>query len=342
MATFNPGGLIFHQHMCTSHAHAHHAFSYTAHASIGDAKLTDDSPKSASVWENPDSLDPKGYPRMLKALAGRAAIVTGASRGLGEHIARALSRMGMNLALVARSGDALDRLAGELSRADAQAIAIRADLADLAQLDALVSRAQAALGSIDVLINNAGIDGIRCFPDESDAETELMLRVDLLSPMLLARKILPAMLAQGTGHIVNIASLAGKTSSPYAVSYATAKAGLIAFTHGLRAELRGTGVSASVISPGFVTGEGMFAKQERAYGVRVSRLVGTTSPERVAEAVLSALRSDTPEIVVNPGPIRLMQAFNQVAPDTMSRIQDRLGVSEMLRSIAVAERAKTG
>jgi short-subunit dehydrogenase len=277
---------------------------------------------------------------MTKALTGLSAVVTGASRGLGEHIARALSRAGMKLVLVARSGDALDRLAADLSHSGAVAVAIRADLADLPGLDALVARAHAELGSIDVLVNNAGIDGIRCYPAETDEETEHMLRVDLLSPMLLARKVLPAMLARGAGHIVNIASLAGKTSTPYAVSYATAKAGLIAFTHSLRAELRGTGVSASVISPGFVTGEGMFAKQERAHGVRVSPLVGTTRPERVAQAVLSALRSDTPEIVVNPGPIRLMQAFNQVAPDTMSRIQDRLGVSGMLRTIAVAERPK--
>jgi short-subunit dehydrogenase len=278
---------------------------------------------------------------MMKTLAGRSAIVTGASRGLGEHIARALSRNGMKLVLVARSGDALERLAAELSHDGAKATAIRADLADLAGLDSLVARAHAAMGSVDVLINNAGVDGIRCYPEESDAETEHMLRVDLLSPMLLARKVLPAMLAEGSGHIVNIASLAGKTSPPYTVSYATAKAGLIAFSHGLRAELRGTGVSASVISPGFVTGEGMFAKQERAHGVRVSRVLGTTSPERVAQAVLSALRSDTAEIAVNPGPIRLMQAFNQVAPDMMSWIQDCLGVSEMLRRIAVAERPKT-
>jgi short-subunit dehydrogenase len=279
---------------------------------------------------------------MTNALEGRTAIVTGASRGIGEHIARALSRNGMQLALVARSADALERLAAELSREGAKAIPICADLGVLDGLEQLVARAHAALGSLDVLVNNAGIDGIRDYLDESDAQTEEMLRLNLLSPMLLTRKVLPRMLAQRTGHIVNIASMAGKISPPHMVSYASAKAGIIAFTHGLRAELRGTGVSASVVSPGFVTGEGMFAKQERAYGVKVSPLVGTTSPDEVARAVLSALRTDSAEIAVSPGPVRMMQAFNQVAPDAMSRMQDRLGVSEMLRVIAVAERPKAG
>lgn len=136
---------------------------------------------------------------MMNTLEARSAIVTGASRGLGEHIARTLSGAGMKLALVARSQDALESLAEELSRSGAKAIALPADLADFAQLDTLVARARAELGTLDVLINNAGIDGIRCYPEESDAETEQMLRVNLLSPMLLARKVLPTMLSQGLG-----------------------------------------------------------------------------------------------------------------------------------------------
>jgi NADP-dependent 3-hydroxy acid dehydrogenase YdfG len=245
------------------------------------------------------------------------------------------------LALVTRSGDALERLAAELSREGDKTFAIRADLADFAGLDLLVASAHAALGSIDVLINNAGIDGIRSYPDESDAQTEEMLRVDLLSPMLLTRRVLPAMLAQGAGQIVNIASLAGKISPPHMVSYSIAKAGLIAFTHGLRADLRDGRKRVCRI-----TGLRHRRRHIRQTGTRVRCSCLAAGRHRQSRAsgaaVLSALRTDTAEFAVSPGPVRMMQAFNQVAPDTMSRMQDLLGVSEMLRSIAVAERPKAG
>ncbi len=274
----------------------------------------------------------------MKELRGRTAIVTGASRGIGVHIARALSRAGVNLALVARTGEAIDRLAGELREAGVRAVALAADLSALEQLDALVLRAKQQLGAIDILVNNAGMDGIRFFLGESDAQTEQMVRLDLLSPMLLTRKLLPDMVSRKSGHVVNISSLAGKTAAPFSVTYSAAKGGLVAFTHGLRGELGGSGVSASVVCPGFVSGEGMFAKQEKAHGVRVSRFLGTSTPEDVAGAVLRALREDRAEIVVNPGPARLIQAINQLAPDTVACIQDRMGVNGMMRTLALAER----
>jgi short-subunit dehydrogenase len=278
----------------------------------------------------------------MKDLKGRTAIVTGASRGIGVHIARSLSGAGMNMALVARSAQAIEQLARELSQVGTRVVAIAADLTDLRALEPLVDRAQAELGAIDVLINNAGIDGICFYPEETDAQTERMLRLDLLSPMLLTRKCLPAMLARKTGHIVNIASLAGKSSTPYNVSYSAAKAGLIGFTHSLRAELRGSGVSASVVCPGFIAGEGMFAVRERAHGVHVSRLLGTSSPEQVAEAVLQVLREDRVEVIVNPGPIRFIQALNQLAPATVAWVQARLlGVDGMLHTLALADRSQS-
>jgi short-subunit dehydrogenase len=273
----------------------------------------------------------------MKELKGRCAIVTGASRGIGVHIARALSAQGMRVALVARSAEPIERLASELSVAGTPAVAIAADLAQLSELDRVLARAEAELGAIDVLVNNAGIDAYRFYSSESDAQTEQMLRLDLLCPMLLTRKLLPKWLARGTGHVVNIASLAGKTSTPCCVSYATAKAGLIAFTHNLRAELQGTGVSASVISPGFISDEGAFAVRKRAQAVQVSRVLGESSARAVATAVLSALRADRAEIVVNPGPMRLMQAFNQLAPEAMLWFQERIGVNGMLRTLARAE-----
>jgi short-subunit dehydrogenase len=266
-------------------------------------------------------------------------MVTGASRGIGLHIARVLADQGMHLALVARDRSAIEHLAAELTlRTGARTAALVCDLSDSSRLDGMIEAAEAKLGAIDVLINNAGIDRYRFYPEESDFETEQMLRVNLLCPMLLTRKLLPKMIACKSGHVINMASIAGKASTPYGVSYASAKGGLIAFTHSIRAELRGTGVSASVISPGIVTAEGMFAKHERAHGVRVNRLVGTSSAERVARAVLQALHHDPAEIVVDPRPVRLMQVLQQFAPDVVSWLQERSGVNGMLRMLAVHNR----
>jgi short-subunit dehydrogenase len=273
----------------------------------------------------------------MTELKCRTAVVTGASRGIGVHIARLLARHGVKLALVARSEDTLRALAAELSQAGAQAVAIPADLSDLNGLDSVLDRAQTELGPIDLLVNNAGIEGVRSYLSESDADTETMLRLNLLSPMLLTRKAVSRMVPRKTGHVVNIGSLAGKNSTPYCVSYAAAKAGLIAFTHCVRAELLGSGVSASVITPGFVSEEGMFAEKAAPRGIRVSPMLGTSRPEQVAQAVLAAYRDDRAEIVVNPGPILLMQAINQIAPSAIAWLQNRIGVNGMLRTMALGD-----
>ena len=279
----------------------------------------------------------------LGALRGCNAILTGASRGLGVYIARELAAAGVNLALVARSHDAVAELARELASTGVKTAAIGADLTDREKLDAVRTEAEAALGPIDILVNNAGIDGIRVYADEPDAQTEHLLQLNLTAPMLLTRKVLPGMLARKRGHVVNIASLAGKTSTPFSVSYSASKAGLVGFSLSLRAELHGSGVSASVICPGFVTGEGMWAKQEAAHGVRVAALLGTSRPEQIARAVMTALRDDRAEMAVNPGPIRVIQALHQLSPDFVSWFQERmLGLRGMLRTLALAESAERG
>jgi short-subunit dehydrogenase len=165
-----------------------------------------------------------------------------------------------------------------------------------------------------------------------------MIRLDLLSPMLLTRKMVTRMLANGSGHVVNVASLAGKVGTAYMVSYATAKAGLIAFTHALRAELRDTGVRASVIVPGIVAGEGMFGRRQASHALRVSRMLGTSRPEQVAAAVLAALLTEKAEIAVSPAPVRLLSALQQLSPDAVDWLQRKSGVPQMLRGLAEAER----
>jgi short-subunit dehydrogenase len=122
------------------------------------------------------------------------------------------------------------------------------------------------------------------------------------------------MVGRGRGHIVNVASIAGKAGPPYAEAYAASKAGLIAFAQSLRASYEGTGVSASAICPGFVAGEGMFADRQRETQVKLPRLLSTTTPERVAHAVVRAVVDDLPEVLVTQQPIRLLAAATQLFP----------------------------
>lgn len=270
----------------------------------------------------------------METLRGRNALLTGASRGIGVHIARALAAEGVNLALVARSREPIERLAGELAGRGIQATALACDL-ESADSARLVADVEQRLGTLDILVNNAALDLVGAYVTQDDASLERVLRLDLLQPMQLARAALPGMLARRCGHIVNIASLAGKNAAPYNVSYGAAKGGLIAFSHSLRAELHDSGVGVSVVCPGFIAEEGMFADMSRPHGVKVSPLIGTSRPEQVARAVVRAIAKDRAEILVNPGPIRLVQVFNQLAPDVMARIQDRMGVARIFRTMSL-------
>jgi short-subunit dehydrogenase len=199
-------------------------------------------------------------------LSGSNALLTGAAGGLGRHIARALAARGVRLALSGRQAAPLDELCGELRRRGARAEPVLADLSDLAQAAVLVEQAEAAIGPIDLLVSNAGLELPAAYPAFTDDELAAITRVNLVAPMVLARHALPGMLARERGHIVTVSSLAGRGGNAYNVLYATTKAGLVGFTRSLRAELDGTPVGAGVICPGFIAGDGMYARM-RELGV---------------------------------------------------------------------------
>ena len=270
----------------------------------------------------------------MNKLRGRNAIITGASRGIGQHIARALATEGCNLALAARTVEPIELLIGELAPMGVRCVPIKADVGTAAGRETLLARATQELGPIDVLVNNAALEVNRDYCGFSPADIEEMIQVDLIAPMLLTRATLPSMLERRTGHVINIASLAGKSATPYNTPYSAAKGGLILFTHSLRAELRGTGVSCSVVVPGFISETGMFANKN----VDVPVLVGASPPEKVARAVVRSLKKDTLETIVAPGPLRLLQAFNQMYPETFTWIITRVGAMEPFKKIASSTR----
>ena len=271
----------------------------------------------------------------MQQIAGKVAIVTGASRGLGPIIARALARRGMDLALAARSADELQQVADSIAKLGVRTLAITADVTTESGRDAIVERTMAELGPIAVLVNNAGIENTAAYDEQDPAEIARIVEVNLVAPMLLSRAVLPSMLARGEGHIVNMASLAGKAGLAYDIAYSSSKGGLIQFTEGLRAEYHGRGVSASVICPGFVEDVGMYANFSAATGATAPRMAGTSPPSKVVSAVVRAIRRDVPEIIVNPGPMQLVFSFAELSPGAFERVFRAVGgTHDMFRRAA--------
>jgi short-subunit dehydrogenase len=174
--------------------------------------------------------------------------ITGASVGIGEALAREWAGAGAKLTLVARRRELLDRLAGELG--GTQTFVAGADLADPARSLEWIAPAEAALGPIDVLVNNAGVQYVEPFDAVSPERGERLLALDLLTPLRLMHAVVPAMLARRGGHIVNIASMAAFGFLPGMVHYDAAKAGLAGASETLRSELRKSGVNVLTVYPG--------------------------------------------------------------------------------------------
>ncbi|MEX2108448.1 MAG: SDR family NAD(P)-dependent oxidoreductase [Solirubrobacterales bacterium] len=243
-------------------------------------------------------------------LSGRTALLTGATGGLGRAIAEALASRGASILLSARKADALEALAAELPGEGHRVLV--ADLAEPGAAEKLAAEA----GDIDVLVANAGLPGAGRLTDFTPEEMQRALRVNLESPMLMARALFPAMVERGSGHLVFVASLAGKAPSPRSSIYNATKFGLRGFALGLRTDLASKGIGVSLVSPGFIREAGMFADA----GVKPPPGLGTATPEDVGQAVVKAIESDRVEVVVAPLQTRFLSHLGLANPRLAVRI----------------------
>lgn len=247
-------------------------------------------------------------------LAGCTALVTGASAGIGLAVARHLSSAKANLVIAARHPDALEMAAGPLRAAGVKVLAVPADVGLRVDLENLVDRTLREFGTIDVLVNNAGIEAFCHYEDLPLERIDETISVNLASALLLTRLVVPHMLKARRGHVVNMSSTAGKFGPAFGGLYGATKAGLISFTQGFRAEYRGRGLSASVICPGFTDEGGIYDRMKAHSGRRSPALVGSTTADRVARAVVHAIEKDIPEIIVNWPPLRPLMVLTQMFP----------------------------
>ena len=269
----------------------------------------------------------------MKELRGTTAVLTGASRGIGVHIARALAKQGVNLSLAARSEAELDDVRKEMSALGVRAIATRCDVTNADDRAALLDRTETDLGVPDILINNAGIEVVARFESASEDDLLRTLDVNLLASLMLTRAVVPGMLERRRGHVVNIASGAGKVGVPYGVAYATSKHGMVGMTHSLRCEYHGSPVGFSVVCPGFVSDTGMYARWEDN-GVTAPKIAGRSSPEKVADVVVSCIRKNRAEVVVNTPPVRPLIVLSNIAPGITPSLMKLFGYTGVFRRVA--------
>ena len=261
-------------------------------------------------------------------LRGRIGILTGASRGLGVELARALAGKGVHLALAARGEEGLRRTAADLERFGVRTIAVPTDVTQTADLERLAARTTDELGPPDLLVNNAGIETIAPFATFDMDRIDAIVTTNLTAAAKLTRLVIPGMIERRRGHVLNVSSASGKSGIPYYSVYGATKHGLVGFSWSLRTELAPHGVGVSVICPGFVSDTGMYA--DRSNNAKPPRSLATVTPQDVAAAALRAIEKNKAEIVVARGMTKIADVFYALSPQLSMSVAKRMGVDSFL------------
>jgi 3-oxoacyl-[acyl-carrier protein] reductase len=232
------------------------------------------------------------------ALNGQVALITGSSRGIGLAIARRLGRMGARVSLCARKKADLESAAADLRAAGIEVQPVPADVTRADEVSRLVGETQRSLGPIDILVNNAGIGIFGPFYHQTDADWNSVLDTNLKSVFLTSRAVAPEMIRRKSGHIINISSLAGKSTFANGAIYCASKWGLLGLTGCMAEDLRAHGIRVSAICPGSVATE--FSPHA---GKDPSRML---QPDDVAHAV-AALVTQSPGSFISEVQIRPTQ-----------------------------------
>ena len=252
----------------------------------------------------------------LRSLAGQVAAVTGGGRGIGRAIAAALVAEGARVAIGDVDAETASATAAELGP---DVLALPLDVTDRRGFTAFLGEVEGRLGPLDVLVNNAGIMSLGPFEDEPDAIAIRQLEINLHGVLHGTKEAVRRMRPRGRGHIVNIASSAGKSGFAGGATYCATKHAVVGLSEAVRAELRGTGVEISVVMPGVV-------RTELAAGLGEARGVKTVTPEQVADEVVRALKVPRFDVYVprSIGPI--------VAVMSLLPRRAREGVTRLLRA----------
>ena len=263
-------------------------------------------------------------------LAGRTALITGGSRGLGLVIAREFASRGARVALCARDADELARARDDLAGRGADVAAFICDVTDPDQVERTVAEVLAHFGRIDVLVNNAGVIQVGPFEETTREDFDEAMRTHFWGPLYATQAVLPSMRARGEGRIVNISSIGGMVSAPHLVPYSASKFALVGLSEGLRAELLKDGVYVTTVAPGLMrtgsihraTFKGQHEKEFAWFAIGDSIPGLSMSAEAAAYKIVEAARHGDAEAVLSI-PAKLMAAAHHLSPGLFA---DAMGV----------------
>jgi short-subunit dehydrogenase len=230
---------------------------------------------------------------MNKRFSGKTIIITGASAGVGAACARAFAAQKANLVLVARGQQGLDIIEKELS-AQTKVVTVAMDVSNVEQCLALLVKAEEEFGTVDVLVNNAGMHSRGDLETVDPADVGAMVDINIRAPLVLSCAAIPYLRRAGGGGIVMVGSLAGMAPLQGAATYSGTKAGLRAFAYALADEMRGTGIHVGVVSPGPIDTGFIMDEIDKVEDIVFSQPM--SSPGDVADAVLSLAVGDKLEI----------------------------------------------
>ena len=227
---------------------------------------------------------------MHASIEGKVILVTGASSGVGMAAARGLAAHGARLVLAARREDRLQALAESLEQEGAQVLALRTDVARREDMQALADAALTRFGRIDVLINNAGVMPLSRIDALRVDEWDRMIDINLKGVLYGMAAVLPAMKAQGEGHVINVASTAGHRTGPTSAVYSATKHAVRALSEGFRQEMAAFNVRSTIISPGAIATELLDGISEPALASQLRKsIVAYMTPDDVAGAIIYAI-----------------------------------------------------
>ncbi len=253
---------------------------------------------------------------MGKNLGNSVAIITGASSGIGRETAILLAQKGVKVALAARRENRLEEVAGIIKRLEGEALIIPTEVSDQTQVERMIEKTVERFGRIDILVNNAGFGQLASIEETSSNDMREIIDVNLMGTFYATKAALPQMKKQGSGHIINISSVAGKRAFPFMGAYCATKFAINAISEAMRIELTGTGIYVSLVYPVTTTTEFFDVIKSRTGRRFETPKMFTQSAYQVADAIVKCAENPKPEVF--PFPLaRVLILINATMPGVL-------------------------